>query len=718
MDLENKTNFFHSTVRPIAKFLIEHPKISGVVASGSYFAYEVFEAMFQNEPSDAKAMEMAGTGFAVYLGLKLFNEYALKKREVVLPEKDSGLLDKIKHFVFNNPSFFSLPPAAAFFLHRQYDFEGKFASPVWMDLVFAAGVYAMSHTVLNVHRANELFTRAYRNLESKDSLSKIFDFVLEHPVLSAGVTGTGLFYYWLDQFKLGVENDLSSAVSLSAFLSLPLAYGVYAVNTFTAGILHSSSRNLIKKNLSVFFNSMQGNYTKSIAAIEAMLTIPTSPDRKAAHHLNLSDIYTKKGELDYSLLHLKQALELSTEEKRVFNPFDWVRDLFKIDKVVDNVRNIVDTFKNNPIAKARQSIFYFRRNNYNCAIEKIEKARVLAPDEPAYGILNAMELDIIGKQEEAKLIWSDIVTKILQSSKNKFEQISNTSKEVLQIVSDALLADVFIFSRSKERSTLKNEHEISRFVYDSFPDKKRIPTPLAFLDQSDFAYFINSRLKGQTLGEHKSNVDTLLPILDLYFQLVANLTSAQHQLVYYDAKVPKLNYGEVLADKFISRIPADAPIKIRLFNNSEPVVRYLFEQRKSIIHGNFHMNNVIAGENGYAILDFGDMCFGLDVLGIPQFMAGTDLNADSRVITYEDCFDLHPGARSKKEFLLDCAMSSVFIDAWNIGRSYHYKEGNPEIQRANLLLDLDYLLSENWISLDYKERLRMFRDDVQLIELN
>ena len=63
-------------------------------------------------------------------------------------------------------------------------------------------------------------------------------------------------------------------------------------------------------------------------------------------------------------------------------------------------------------------------------------------------------------------------------------------------------------------------------------------------------------------------------------------------------------------------------------------------------------------------------------------------------------------------------MGSVFVDAWNMGRSYHYQEGDPEDHRANLIMDLDYLFSEPWISLNDRDKLRRFRDDIQLVELN
>ncbi|MBW2978564.1 hypothetical protein KY304_00445, partial [Candidatus Woesearchaeota archaeon] len=100
--------------RPIVNFLVQHPKLSGCFVSCSYLiggAFEAtFEKLFLNNDREVNGAILLGLGFSTYFGLKLFNEYLLKKREIVSVDKNDGLLKKLDHLIFNNPSFFAAMP--------------------------------------------------------------------------------------------------------------------------------------------------------------------------------------------------------------------------------------------------------------------------------------------------------------------------------------------------------------------------------------------------------------------------------------------------------------------------------------------------------------------------------------------------------------------------------------------------------------------------------
>ncbi|MBW2968928.1 hypothetical protein KY314_02325 [Candidatus Woesearchaeota archaeon] len=707
--------------RPIVNFLVQHPKLSGCFVSCSYLiggAFEAtFEKLFLNNDREVNGAILLGLGFSTYFGLKLFNEYLLKKREIVSVDKNDGLLKKLDHLIFNNPSFFAAMPIIGDYLLWNYGFNGRLENSMERSIFSSVIIYAISHGALNLRRTNELFIKSYRSFKSKNLASRIADFFLEKPLISSGVIGLGSSIYLFSTFKLSIKYAPISGISLATYLSFPLAYTTYTINTLAAGIFHSSSRNLFKNNLKVSWNILKGNYDKAIDNVKDILKISTSPARKAEHHLKLSDLYIRKNELDYSLLHIKQALELLSEEKKVINPFDWLRDLFKISKFSDIIKNISDELSDNPIAKARQSVFYFKKKKFDFAINKIKQARKLAPNEFSYKVLHALELDMIGRNKEAENFWKYIISNILESDIVQFKKISNTSKEVLSIVSDLLLADSIILARDRKIKKLRQEYNYTRFVYDYFPDKKLVPHPLAFLKIGKWNYFVNSRIKGDILTGKKLDFGDISSVLELYYRLVSSLSENKDRIKEYSVDVSGWDYNNILFKKGINRLPCNKKTKNILVKTSYPIIDYCNKRPQSIIHGNFHGRNVMKGKN-YCVIDFGDLASAFDTCGIEQFISDRQNSDSERLQIYKDCSQFDPFSRNEKLFLKDCLMGSVFINPWLTGRSYYYGEGNPKVHQQNLLIGLDMLCGDSFINQSEKEQLLEFNKTFASVEFN
>ncbi len=732
MGLEDKIVLAYNNVGSVAKWMVNHPKTSGVLGYFTSLGGTACVSTAQNNPSPGNVATHVGVGLGTYWGLKLVNEYILGNRDVVEPEEKKGFLGKIRNYInkieyaiFNNPAFSSLIPGSAAYLLYNHSF--KDFTKTWTpeeSLFLIPLLYPPSHLTLGMRRANEFFTRAYDKLKSNKAFLRFSDFILEKPMLSAGAVGLGYFYSTLKSLTLALENEPGTAVGLASLTAFLPACATYAAHTVAAGLFHSSSLKLAVKNSSITIDNLIGKYDSAIDNLEELLELPTSPEQKARIHVKIADIYAKQKKIDLSLSHIKPTIDLLGEKKTSLTPFNWLWTIPS--KTGDIIKYYINGLKNNSIAKTQQSIFNFKRKKFDKAIEKINHAISLSSNDLSFSIIKAIELDAIKKYDDANKVW----VSILPDMHKDFEIISNSSKEVFQITSN-ILANDFIIPRSSNVDALKAEYGFSRFSYDCCTDKQKVPKPLAFfvLSESDFdqkmnkdlfrkpAYFVNSRSKGEVLADTNINESIILKVLESYFDFVARTTKQRHKLGEYSVEAPVLNYGKTLVEKCFNRIPVGDKKKARLFENSESFINHLNGCKRFLIHGNFHTGNIIKGDV-YCIIDFGDMCLALDTLGIEQFIAKFAFNKNAKVKIYESCHDFDSVKRSKDDFMKDGLMGSVFQAACLLGRSYHYKEGNLIDFQRNISHSLSALLHLDSVKGKEKDQLLYFRDDVASLQFN
>ena len=705
MGLEGIVKKAFSSCSSAARIATNYPKVVGIAAASFSVAF-----------SDT-APYCLGIGVAVYGITSVINEYVFGNREPVACSKDAGLIKKAEQFVFNNPLPFATAygiAAAAFFGLSQY----KSPDFGFLDAlnVFGSMHFVLASSFLYLRKYNESFIQAYQKLKSGRPVVKSWDYVLENPLIPAVSVGSVVCASLFADSFFGLKNMPVFTLEFIALCSMDSAFAAYSLGAISAGLFHSSSFRILKENMKLYWHSAMKNYKKAESACRELIEISESPERRSSYHLRLANMYFKQRKFDYGLLSIQKVLSTSKEKNARKTPMDLVRDFVLPDKMVDFFwqQMIADNSSGGAVRHLNLAAYDFKRRNFDKALDNLDSAVQQGGGKIRIGIIKAAALEYVdaGKADAA---WQDIVDEIIVTYKEDFKQVSFTSKEVLKLSFDELLANTFVFARDQDIGALRQEHDISRFVFSCYDDPLVVPKQYYFDVVDDKAYSVSSYLPGSPLSRCEITDADILGSLQAYFDFCLRTTAGKEKMQDFSADVPVLDYRNIFRDKFLDRLPADEKKRKILKHCFFPVIRKLETRQRYFIHGNFHPGNVIKGpSNNYCTIDFGDACFANICFGVEQLLGHHLVDAKKQRIYEEVCS--FSGSCSRDIFLEDCALSSAFVASHLLGRSIYYKEG-PALHYKNNLVDSAVFLADNFVSADGKKQLLDFAGEIQDLDV-
>ena len=711
MGLENIVEkFFDRFFKPAAglvRLACAHPKTTGLLSA---FASAYYLGGSENSPF------VAGIGVSAFCLTSLVKEYVFGDKEVVLPEANSGLVKKAECFVFNNPKIFASLYGLAVASYFAF-------SPVKSeDFTFLKSLnnfgsihFLLANSFLYLRRNNEFFARAYKKLKSDHSVVRAVDYVFERPVIPAAVAGIGSLAWLFSQSAFGLKNYSSLTLGFAAISCINVASGAYALDVLASSLFHSSSLKLFKENAKLFWYSFIKDYDSAEDICRNLLDVPSSSGKKAVHYLHLANLYFDQHKMDSGLLNLQESLSLAKQDTKELTPYEWIREFLLFDKICDVVRLLYsDSSDDEPVRSLNLAAYHFKWKKFARGLQDLDVA--VKESEAPLGprIVRAGALDMLDSAK-ADNSWKEILSDVILMHKDKFKRISFTSKEVLELVFDELLANNFIFARSSGSKALKKEHDISRFVYACYEDKRIVPKPYFFTEGNGKAYSVHSRINGALLSEISLTEEDIMSSLGAYFDFCFRTTANRQSLARFSAEVPEIGYLNFYAEKFLDRVPGDTNLKDRLFKNFLPVARRLANRSRHLIHGNYHPANIIKGDS-LCVIDFGDACFANICFGVEQLLGHELIHHPDKASVHKKAHDFMEGV-SKDGFLEDCALSSVFVGAHMLGRSIYFNEGSHAYYQKNVFDAVNFLV-ENFVSGKDKDSLLFYADDVCTLDVN
>ncbi len=209
--------------------------------------------------------------------------------------------------------------------------------------------------------------------------------------------------------------------------------------------------------------------------------------------------------------------------------------------------------------------------------------------------------------EESKPNWArtvDILLKDLNHTK-QFRRIGESRNEVLQIGGEGILHDTFIFKKNKSPAYLEKEHALSQWLYALCKGGTLVVQPLAYTSYNDSALYVSRRLKGKSLAEalrqETASASLLQKAIDTLYQFQTIVAAAQKSLP--PNLVTERDYPRFLKEKFIDRVTSDTTKQQEIINNTSFLVNLLSQHKKTVIHGDFHPENIYRGDTTMTILD-------------------------------------------------------------------------------------------------------------------
>lgn len=706
MGLEDVVNTLSSSCSAAARLVFGYPKIAGAAA-----------ALFSVANFDSANLPFSiGVGVSVYGLVGIVNDYFLGNRESVFPDEKSGLIKRAEHFVFNHAKPFAAAyglAASAFFGLGSY--KSQHYSFLELLNVFGSTHFLLLNAFLHVRKKNELFLQAYKRLKSKNAFIRAWDYVLENPWLPASLAGAAACAGVLRNSFFGLKNMPVLTLEFAALVSADSAFAVYSLGIAAAALFHSSSFRVLKGNACVFWHSVRKNYACAEAACRGLVELSCSAEKRSAHYLRLANIYFEQGKFDYGLLGLQKVLESAKNKTPAASPLDLIQDFVMPGRIADFIRlnlRAEDSF-GEPVRSLNLAAYNFKLRRFEHAIKNLDSAVLHGGDKTGIGIIRAAALESVDA-EKADSAWQDVVSGIISLYQDRFERISFTSKEVLKLSFDGLLANNFVFARNPDSAALKKEHDLSRFVFSCYSDLSVVPKPYYFGMGCAAAYSVSSCMQGIPLSGCSITDSDILGSLHAYFDFCQRTTAEKEGMHdFYDGS-PVLDYLQVYEDKFLGRIHVSDDKKEMLRAYFLPVIRLLDSRPRHFTHGNLHPGNIIKGPDRHGLIDFGDACFSNICFGVEQLLGHALVHAGKEKM-YEAAYDFSEGV-SKDVFFEDCVFSSAFVAAHLLGRSVCYNEQPVVHYKDNLVQSVSFL-AENFFSGREKLQLLDFAGEIHCLDI-
>jgi len=475
MGLENILNKCKESISDSVDKFVLHPKLMGACIGFSYLAAQSIHWL--DSPMDSEQLaDILNVGFGSYVAIGLLKDYIFKKRDFVEPENKS-LVGKIGSVVYNNPYIFSFAPGLASLvqnslLYKDMDKQGY--SYGTGSFIFWS-LYSVSRAALSVRRANEWFTKSYKRLKSSNMVAKASnmvakasnmvarasDFVLERSWLSSASVGLGIFSYYVGKFEWGMKNRPVASTMLAGLLAFVPSCGAYAAHTLLSGLFHSSSLNLIGRNLRISFNALFGRKDKAVQELTELLDLPLSPEHKASIHIKLAGVYARQNKMDYALVNMRSALDLTKQKRFFLHPLDWFRDVTYINKFVSFIKsNYLDKYSSSPLPHVRRSISALTHKNYHVVLKELNYAVELSKDSLDVKVIKALELDAMNKSDKANEQWKDILISFFENYDIQKYLKSIGQHKVYHVDFDNLIKDTLILKQGDEGDLLAERDNI------------------------------------------------------------------------------------------------------------------------------------------------------------------------------------------------------------------------------------------------------------------
>lgn len=709
MGLEDIVNKFSEKVVELgielARKTCAWPKSFGLLA-GLVSYWNLASAPIEN------AVYIAGLGFSAYYVASVLNKYVFSERYKKRAQRKGGLVSRINQFSLDHAHI----PATAFsvlgpvILNESLHLASKLnmLSAEYFCL-FVPVSYFFAFNFFNCRAQNAGFKEFYRHKrKSKANMPRflsISDRILENPSVSGLLAGTANFVSLNPALQL-------KGIVVGGILSSYVAAAAYCLHTFAAGLFHSGSLKFLYEDVKLSVLSVFNKYASLESVIHKSLNNPFLFRGKQKYHRKLIILYLRQNKIDSALLNMKKGIAESHQEERIRNPYDFLREISGFNTVFwETISNWVEHFSNEPNRSLQYAIKSIKEKDYSGMIQHLNRAVGVTGDDVRFQIIKALAIDAM-KEDSSN--WQVVLSKVIKKYQDRFEQISFTSKKVLKLSFDELLANTFVFSQNPDTASFRNEHNVSRFVFSCYSDFSSVPKPYYFGMHSDNAYSVSSYMPGLPLSETEISDSDVMHSLEAYFDFCLRTTRSAGRMPDFSASAPVLDPRSVFDDKFLARIPADSDKKARLRKNFLSGLRKLGGRPQHFVHGNFHPGNVIRGSDKYGLIDFGDACFANICCGVEQLL-GHHLISTNKQETYAKLYDFSDSC-SKDEFLDDCAYSSVFVAAHLLGRSVCYNEG-PAVHYRDNLVDSVRFLADNFASGREKENWRACAEEIQSLEV-
>lgn len=226
--------------------------------------------------------------------------------------------------------------------------------------------------------------------------------------------------------------------------------------------------------------------------------------------------------------------------------------------------------------------------------------------------------------DEAPAQWQKTIDLLLHdpASQSTFRRLGVSKHEVLEI-SGGILHDAFVFKRNPQRDGLYREYSLNLLQSKLLTEKVRVPESLHFTSVNDRYYLAMRRAHGVVfpdvdLHDREKKLHAFFPALAGYH------ATLDHAHTSFDSLLREKNYARALT-KIVQRLGRSVP--------EQTVSAYstlLEQQPRSIIHGDFHPNNVLASEQDYTILD-------------PEYMMQASVHLDLAAFLEHDALHLERG---------------------------------------------------------------------------
>lgn len=707
-DLVNK--FSEKIVKPgieLCRKTCAWPKSLGLLAGlVSYWNIAAMQVPIEN------TVYTLGIGFSAYYAASIANKYFFSGRRKKSVQQKGGLISRINQLSLDHAHIPAtvlgiLGPAV---LNEATNLASKLNStfPEYFSLSIPVS-YFFAFNFFNCRTHTALFKNFYKHArKARQGFSKILsvsDMVLENPYISGVLAGAVYFSSLNPVLQL---KDIAVGGILSSFC----AAAAYCLHTFAAGLFHSGSLKFISEDIRLSALSVFKKYNSLENAINAAISNRLLFRDKKRYHRKLVNLYLKQNKIDSALLNMKEGLAEFQQEEAIRNPYDFLRELSGFNVVFwGAIQNPVEQFSGEPNRSLQYAIQSIKEKDYLDMIQHLNRAIGVTGNDLRVQIIKVLAIDALKNDSSG---WRRVLHKVIKQYQDQFEQISFTSKKVLKLSFDELLANTFVFAQNPDNPSFRNEHNVSRFVFSCYSDLHSVPKPYYFSAENGTAYSVSSHMSGLPLSDVDITDLDVLHSLEAYFDFCLRTTKSAGRMPDFSASAPVLDPLSAFEDKFLARIPCDSGKKDRIRRSFLPAVGKLSCRPKYFVHGNFHPGNVIKDSERYGLIDFGDACFANICCGVEQFLGHHQVRADKQAI-YPALYEFSETG-SKDEFLEDCVHSSVFVAAHLLGRSVYYNEGPAVHYRDNLVRSVCFL-ADTFASGREKDNWRACAEEIQSLEV-
>jgi len=438
------------------------------------------------------------------LGFSLLRDYGWDKMERIKP-KTNNLFEKVKLALINNPKLVGIGTQLSWLAFLN-DNDPTLKYNPFLLFAFTFPAYAAGTLSAQFARNNELLKRGF-NMYREDNplepnfLRDIYNWVFEHPGLTAGMAGIGSFaYLWNDYASTWGIADANVAllVAVTGLKALGITTLTYLGTSALSWFLHTNSLSIIKHNSLSALNYFLGDNAQAIKHQKHIMQIPTSIENEITNHIRLGKLYQKVGRTGGALFEFGEAAQISEGRREYTNVYDMIStNLSKI-----NPLKFWNYFKYKLYYGAlgkdnfKSLLHYLGERDYGVVDLNL---RILLAEDPGnieYHLLYAKLNQGLGLDKRVEFEFRTITQLVLEQPEN-FSVIGESRNEVMTYAASEFLDRNIIFKRGKNQEQLQEEYEATAYFREKLGD--RVASPLVFMEHEDLFYFLSEHSGNETL---------------------------------------------------------------------------------------------------------------------------------------------------------------------------------------------------------------------------